>query len=121
MLSAAIRQKEIDEQRELGDAESLAVVEKMIKQRRESETQYRDADRPELADAESAEIAVLEAYLPEQMSEQELTNIIDAAIEEAGASGMQDMGKVMGLVKPRVQGRADMGAVSGQVKQKLAG
>lgn len=119
MLSAAIRQREIDEQTELSEAETLTVVEKMIKQRRESEKQYRDADRPELADAELAEIAVLEAYLPEQVGEQELENAITAAIRETAAAGMQDMGKVMGALKTRLAGRADMGAVSGMVKQRL--
>lgn len=121
MLLSAIRQKEIDEQVELDDNDVLAVIEKMVKQRRDSEKQYRDAGRPELADAESAEIVVLESYLPEPLGEAELAESIDAAIAETGAESMRDMGKVMGVLKPKVQGRADMGAVSAKVKEKLSG
>jgi uncharacterized protein YqeY len=121
MIAAAIKQREVDERIELDDAQVLAVVEKMIKQRRESAEQYREGNRPELAEAEEAEIAMLEPYLPEQLPEAELAEMVDAAIAEAGASDMSGMGQVMGLLKPRVQGRADMSKVSGLVRSKLAG
>lgn len=121
MLSSAIKQKEIDEQVDLDDSGVLAVIEKMVKQRRDSEKQYRDAGRAELADAEAAEIVVLGNYLPEALSDAELAELIDAAIAETGAESMRDMGKVMGLLKPKVQGRADMGAVSTKVKATLDG
>ena len=121
MVTAAIKQREIDERIELDDAQVLAVVEKMIKQRRESAEQYRAGDRPELAEVEEAEIVILQEYLPEPLSDEELSRVIDEAIAEAGASSMADMGKVMGLIKGRVQGRADMGKVSGQVRGRLAG
>ncbi len=121
MITAAIKQREIDERVELDEAQVLAVVEKMIKQRRESAEQYRAGDRPELAEIEEAEIAILDDYLPEPLSEEELGRVIDEAIAEAGASSMADMGQVMGLIKGRVQGRADMGKVSAQVRGRLAG
>lgn len=119
MLSAAIKQKEVDERVELDEAAMTAVVEKMVKQRRESEKQYREAGRDDLADRETAEIAILEEYLPEPLDPAELDALVNEAISEAGAESMQDMGKVMGLLKPRIQGRADMGAVSQQVKARL--
>lgn len=119
MLLSAIRQKEIDERVDLDDDGVLATIEKMVKQRRDSEKQYRDAGRTELADAESAEIVALESYLPEPLSDAELARLIDDAVAETGAASMRDMGKVMGVLKPKVQGRADMGAVSGKVKKKL--
>ena len=121
MITAAIKQREIDERVELDEAQVLAVVEKMIKQRRESAEQYRAGDRPELAEIEEAEIAILDDYLPEPLSEEELGRVIDEAIAEVGASSMADMGQVMGLIKGRVQGRADMGKVSAQVRGRLAG
>lgn len=121
MLSSAIKQKEIDEQVDLDDSGVLAVIEKMVKQRRDSEKQYRDAGRDELADAEAAEIKVLQSYLPTPLSDAELAELVDAAIAESGAESMRDMGKVMGVLKPKVQGRADMGAVSAAVKAKLTG
>lgn len=121
MVTAAIKQREVDERTELADADVLAVVEKMIKQRRESAEQYREGNRPELAEAEEAEIAVLEPYLPEQLSDDELETLISEAIAEAGASDMKAMGQVMGLLKPRVQGRADMAEVSRLVRTRLAG
>jgi len=120
MITAAIKQREIDERIELDDAQVLAVIEKMIKQRRESAEQYRGADRPELAEAEESEIRYLEPYLPEQLSENELVEIVDKTIAEAGATGMGAMGEVMGLLKARVQGRADMGEVSRLVRSRLA-
>jgi uncharacterized protein len=121
MVTAAIKQREIDERIELDDVQVLAVVEKMIKQRRESAEQYRAGNRPELADVEDAEITVLETYLPEQLSDDELAEAVDQAIAEAGASDMKAMGQVMGLLKPRLQGQADMGKVSGLVRSRLAG
>lgn len=121
MLLSAVRQKEIDDKVELDDDGVLAAVEKMVKQRHDAEKQYRDAGRTELADAEAAEIVVLESYLPEPLSDAELAELIDAAVAETGAESMRDMGKVMGVLKPKVQGRADMGAVSAGVKAKLGG
>lgn len=120
MLMAAIKQREIDEQTTLSDADILTVVNKMIKQRKESEKQFRDADRKELADKEATEITYLTVYLPEQLSETEVIAIIEAAIAETGASSMKEMGTVMNLIRPKLQGRADMGAVSGLIKKKLA-
>lgn len=121
MLMAAIKQIEIDRRSELDDPAVLGVVEKMVKQRRDSANQFRQGGRGDLAEIEQAEIAVLDDYLPEPLSEPELNALIDEAIAETGASGMQDMGKVMGRLKGRVQGRADMGAVGATVKARLAG
>ena len=118
---AAIKQREVDTRTELGDAEVLAVLEKMIKQRRESIAQYEQASRKDLADAEKGEIAVLSAYLPQQLGDAELDQAVAAAIAESGASGAKDMGKVMGLLKSRLAGKADMGRVSNLVKTKLSG
>jgi uncharacterized protein YqeY len=118
---AAIKQREVDTRTELGDAEVLAVLEKMIKQRRESIAQFEQAARRDLADAEKAELAVLSAYLPQQLGDAELDQAVAAAIAESGASGVKDMGKVMALLKARLAGKADMGKVSGLVKQKLSG
>ncbi len=120
MLQAAIKQIEVDERREIDDPDVLGVLTKMVKQRRDSVSQFTEGGRKDLADAELAEIAVLEEYLPEPLSETELDELIDRAIDETGATGMRDMGKVMGIVKDRVQGRADMGAVSGRVKSRLS-
>ncbi|MCP1728461.1 uncharacterized protein YqeY [Natronospira proteinivora] len=120
MLSAAIKQKEVDERVDLDETGVTAVVEKMVKQRRDSVKQYREGGRDDLADQEAAEITVLEDYLPEQLGEAELGKLVDQAISESGAESMKDMGKVMGLLKPKIQGRADMGAVSQQVKARLA-
>jgi uncharacterized protein YqeY len=120
LASAAIKQKEVDERIELGDAEVLAILEKMIKQRRESIAQFEKASRRDLADQEKAEIAVLEAYLPQKLSEAEIQKEISSVIAETGASGAKDMGKVMAALKARLAGRADMGAVSGLVKGKLS-
>jgi hypothetical protein len=119
MLMAAVKQREVDERNELADADVLAVVEKMVKQRRDAEQQYRDANRPELADAEAAEIAVLENYLPAQLSDAEIDQAIETAIGESGAESMRDMGKVMGVLKPRLQGQADMAVVSQRLKARL--
>ncbi len=118
---AAIKQREVDTRTELGDAEVLAVLEKMLKQRRESIAQYEKAARRDLADVEKAEIEVLSAYLPQQMGDAELDQAVAAAIGESGASGVKEMGKVMALLKTRLAGKADMGKVSNLVKTKLSG
>ena len=121
LVTAAIKQLEVDSRVELDDAGVLTVLEKMLKQRRDSLQQYSDAGRKDLADQESYEIAIIETYMPEALPAEELDALIDATIAETGASSMRDMGKVMGLLKSQVQGRADLGAVSSTVKQKLAG
>jgi hypothetical protein len=120
LVLAAIKQREVDERVELDDAQVLAVLDKMVKQRRDSIKQYSDAGRNDLADAEQAEVEVIQEYLPAALSEDEITIIVERAIADVGAATMADMGKVMGKVKPQVQGRADMGAVSALVKTKLA-
>ena len=121
LLLAALKQKEVDERVVLSDADVLAIIDKMVKQRRESIAQFEKAGRNDLADAEKSEIGVLSAYLPQQLSETEVVREIEGAIAETGAQGAKDMGKVMALLKPRLAGRADMGKVSGLVKSKLAG
>ena len=121
LLLAAMKQKEVDERVELTDADVLSIIEKMVKQRRESIAQYEKAARQDLADAEKAEISILSAYLPQQLSEAEVAEAVAAAIRESGAAGVKDMGKVMGLLKSRLAGRTDMGKLSGLVKSKLAG
>jgi uncharacterized protein YqeY len=120
LLLAAIKQREVDERIELDDAAVLAVIDKMIKQRRESITQFEKAARTDLADIEKAEVQVLSAYLPAQMGEAEIQKEIDSAISASGASGVKDMGKVMAILKPRLAGKADMGRVSSLVKTKLS-
>src|SRR4051812_35326860 len=121
LLLAALKQREVDERITLDDAAVVAVVEKMIKQRKDSIAQYEKAARQDLADKEKYEISVIEKYLPQQLSQGEIDAIILEAIASTGAKGAADMGKVMGVVKPRLAGRADMGKVSGLVKAKLAG
>ena len=121
LINAAIKQKEVDERIELDDAQVLAVLEKMVKQRKDSIAQYSDAGRQDLADAERFELGVIEAYLPEKMGETEIQAAIEAARAETGASGPADMGKLMGLLKQRLAGKADMGLVSRLVKKSLAG
>ena len=121
LLLAAMKQKEVDERKALSDADVLGIIEKMVKQRRESIAQYEKAARQDLADQEKFEIGVLEAYLPQQMSEAEIAQAVAAAAGEAGAAGLKDMGKVMALLKARLAGRADMGKVSALVKTKLGG
>ena len=121
LLLSAMKQKEVDERVVLTDADVLAIIDKMVKQRRESIAQFEKAGRNDLADVEKAEIAVLSTYLPQQLSEAEVAAAIAAAISETGAAGAKDMGKVMALLKPRLAGRTDMGKVSGLVKAKLAG
>ncbi|HLX79144.1 MAG TPA: GatB/YqeY domain-containing protein [Burkholderiales bacterium] len=121
LLLAAMKQKEVDERVELTDADVLAIIDKMVKQRRESIAQFEKAARNDLADAEKAEIAVLSGYLPQQLSEAEVGEAIAAAIRESGAASVKDMGKVMAVLKPKLAGRTDMGKVSGLVKSKLQG
>jgi uncharacterized protein YqeY len=119
LITAAIKQREVDERIELDDEQVLVVLDKMVKQRRDSIKQYTDAGREDLAAIEEAEVEIIQTYLPAALSEDEIAAIVEAAIAQTGASSMADMGKVMGIVKPQVQGRGDMGAISGIVKQKL--
>jgi len=121
LLLSGIKQREVDERKELTDAEVTSVIEKMIKQRRESIAQYESASRQDLADVEKFELEVLSGYLPQQMGEAEVSRAVDAAIAEAKPAGIKDMGKVMALLKSRLAGRADMGKVSNLVKTKLSG
>ncbi len=120
LLLAAMKQREVDERIELTDADVIAVIEKMLKQRRDSISQYEAAGRQDLADVEKAEMTVLQAYMPQQLSEAEIAAAIAEAIAATGAAGPQDMGKVMGVVKPKLAGRADMGKVSGLIKAQLS-
>ena len=121
LILAAVKQREVDDRVELDDAAVLAVLDKMVKQRRDSVEQYAAAGREDLAGAERAELRVIQGYLPAALSESELETLVAEAIAETGASGMRDMGKVMDALKPKTQGRADMGAVSAMVKGRLAG
>ena len=121
LLLAAMKQKEVDERVELSDADVLAIIEKMVKQRRESIAQFEKAARADLADKEKAEIAVLSGYLPQKLGEAEIQGEINLVISETGAAGPKDMGKVMAALKARLAGRADMAAVSALVKARLAG
>ena len=122
MVTAAIKQREVDRRTgSLDDASVVAVLEKMLKQRRESASQYDGAGRDDLAAAEREEIAVIEQYMPRALDPAEVDAMIAAAVDEAGAATMKDMGRVMGLLKPRMQGRADMGAVSAAVRARLSG
>jgi uncharacterized protein YqeY len=120
LITAAIKQREVDERIELDDTQILAVLDKMSKQRRESISQFEQAGRDDLAAQEKAELALIQEYLPEQLGEAEIEELIDAAMEQTGAASMKDMGKVMGQLKPKLQGRADMGAVSGLIKARLS-
>ena len=121
LILAAIKQREVDERKEMTDADVVAVLEKMIKQRRESIAQYEQAARKDLADVEKFELQLLSGYLPQQMSDAEVSQAVDAAIAEAKPTGIKDMGKVMAVLKPRLAGKADMGKVSNLVKSKLSG
>jgi len=121
LINAAIKQREVDERIQLDDSQVLAALEKMLKQRRDSVSQYEAAGREDLAAVERFEIGIIQTYLPAPMDAAELEAAVNASIAEAGATGPQDMGKVMAVLKPKVAGRADMGALSGLVKQKLAG
>ena len=121
LILAALKQIEVDERIELDDARVLAILDKMVKQRRDSIAQYESAGRTELAEQEKFEIGIIQDYLPRQLSEEEIAALIDEALAATGASSMKDMGKLMGWLKPKLQGRADMGAVSASIKQKLNG
>ncbi|WP_313415357.1 GatB/YqeY domain-containing protein [Stenotrophomonas sp.] len=120
LINAAIKQREVDERIELDDTAVIAVLDKMVKQRKDSVSQYEAANREDLAEIERAEIVVIEAYLPAKMGEAEIVAAIQAAIAETGASGPADMGKLMGALKPKLAGQADMSLVSKLVKQLLA-
>ena len=121
LLQAAIKQREVDERIQLDDAQVLSVLEKMVKQRRESITQFEAGGRADLVAAEQAELVVLQGYLPEQLTEAELTALINSAIASTGAASIKDMGKVMGVVKGQAAGRADMGKVGALIKARLGG
>ena len=121
LVNAAIKQKEVDERIELDDAQVLAVLDKMVKQRRDSVAQFDAAGREDLASIERNEIALIEHYLPAKMSEAEIEDMVDGAIRDSGATGPADMGKLMGVLKPQLAGKADMGDVSAIVKRRLAG
>jgi len=119
LVTAAIKQREVDERIELDDAQVLAVLDKMVKQRRESISQFEKAGRDDLILQEASELEIIQSYLPEQLTEAEITALIDAAMEATGATSIKDMGKVMGQLKPKLQGRADIGAVSAMIKTRL--
>ena len=120
LILSAIKQVEVDTRAELDDTAILAILDKMVKQRRESIKQYEDAGRQELADVEYAEIEVLQEFLPKPLTDDEIAELIEQAISSTGAESIKDMGKVMGILKPQLQGRADMGQVSGKIKSRLA-
>jgi uncharacterized protein YqeY len=120
LLLAAMKQREVDERIELTDTDVVNIIEKMLKQRRDSISQYKAANRQDLVDVEEFEVSILQTYMPQQLSEVEIVSAIAEAISATGASGPQDMGKVMGLVKSRLAGRADMGKVSGLIKAQLS-
>ena len=121
LLQAAIKQREVDERITLDDAAIVAVIEKMLKQRKDSITQYEAAQRLDLANSEKEEVSILSAYMPQALSDSEIECLITAAISETNAAGMQDMGKVMNILKPKLAGRADMAKVSALIKTKIAG
>jgi Uncharacterized conserved protein len=121
LLLAAMKQREVDERIELSDTQVIEVIEKMLKQRRDSISQYEAANRQDLADAEKFEVGVLTTYLPQPLSEAEIAALLDSAIDGTGAADVKDMGKVMALVKPQIIGRADVGRVSGLIKARLGG
>jgi uncharacterized protein len=121
LILAAVKQREVDERIQLDDAQVLAVLDKMVKQRRDSISQYDAAGRQDLADVERFELEVIQGYLPAALSESEIAEFLESAIAATGASAMADMGKVMAILKPQIQGRADMGATSALVKRRLGG
>ncbi len=120
LITASIKQIEVDERIELDDARIIAILDKMVKQRRESISQFKTAGRDDLIEQESFEIDIIQEYLPQALSEEEVDEIVNKAIEQTNASSIKDMGKVMGLVKPQIIGRADMGEVSGRIKSILS-
>lgn len=119
LISSAVKQREVDERVDTDDSAMLQILDKMAKQRRESIEQFESADRQDLADAEKSELEIIQGYLPAQMSGEEIDALIKEAISSTGASSIRDMGKVMGILKPRLQGRADMSAVSAKIKASL--
>lgn len=119
LLQAAIKQREVDERIELDDSNVIAVIEKMLKQRRDSIAAYESANRNDLADVEKFEVSVLQTYLPQQLTEDEIKDILEKVVVETGAAGIKDMSKVMAAIKPLVAGRADMGKISGLIKTRL--
>jgi hypothetical protein len=119
LILAAFKQREVDERITLTDEHVLSILDKMLKQRRESVTQYQAGNRPDLVQKEEFEIQVIQEYLPAPLSEAEINKLIDAAIQESNAASMRDMGKVMGILKPKIQGRADLAAVSAKIKERL--
>ena len=119
MLLAAIKQIEVDQRKEITDTDVLTVLDKMIKQRRDSIAQFEYAGRDELADIEKQEIEALQVYMPQPLTDDEISSLIDQALADSGAESMRDMGKVMAILKPKLQGKADMGAVSGKIKARL--
>ena len=120
MILGAIKQREVDERIELDDAQVLTVIQKMVKQRKDSISQFKDAGRTDLVDVEEAELVIINNYMPAQLSEEEVATAVDKAIADSGASSMQDMGKLMGLLKSQLDGKADIGAVSGLIRSKLS-
>jgi hypothetical protein len=121
LLQAAIKQREVDERIELDDTRVIEAIEKMLKQRRDSISQYEAANRQDLADAEKFEVSVLQTYLPQPLTEAEIAALLDKVVADTGAAGIKDMGKVMAAVKPLVVGRVDMGSISGLIKARLGG
>jgi len=120
LMTSAIKQIEVDERIELDDARVIAILDKMVKQRRESISQFKTAGRDDLVKQESYEIDIVQEFLPQALSEEEVDDIVNQAIEQTGANSIKDMGKVMGLVKPQIIGRADMGEISGRIKSLLS-
>jgi uncharacterized protein YqeY len=120
LILAAIKQREVDERITLTDEDVLAILDKMVKQRRESIAQFEAASRQDLVDKEAAEVVIIQGYLPTPLTTAEIVGLIDAAIQETGAESVRDMGKVMGIIKPKIQGRADVAIVSNQVKDRLS-
>jgi uncharacterized protein YqeY len=121
LILAAIKQREVDERITLNDEQTIAVLDRMVKQRRDSIDQFRQAGRDDLADQENFELEIVQSYMPAALSDDEIDRLIESAIAESGAQSMRDMGKVMALLKPAIQGRADMAAVSGRVKARISG
>ena len=119
LISSAVKQREVDERVDTDDAAMIAILDKMAKQRRESIEQFTTANRTDLADAEVIELEIIKGYLPAQLSDEEVSALVDKAVADTGASSVRDMGKVMGILKPQLQGRADMSAVSAQIKTRL--
>jgi hypothetical protein len=120
MILEAIKKKEIDERIELDDAQVMTVIQKMVKQRKDSISQFSDAGRTDLVEIEEAELEIINNYMPEQLSDEEVVSVVDRAINDSGANSMKDMGKLMGMLKPRLQGKADMSLVSQLIKSRLS-